>query len=516
MRNTLLAGLVLWTANAGSEPHAPKTGRPCGALTSAPPSLTQVGWTSPDEAPDWPALRRAAGRIVGVTTKEALSNALAQAQPGDYICIRDSVRTVDWSGFRTTVDGTAERPIVIGPETERAVTFTAERPFLWIRVTNDRYVVGGFRFHNFGHGVFHVRNGADCRFTRLDMRNVGRSDPHAWAWEVSSGSARTRIDHCYMTELVKTGRFNVKDPAQEPLSTGCRFDHNTMEGLMKGGSTFCQLGQGDFLTNNRADPSDNGGQWNLGVLFEYNYINSIKGRYGEQPSVKSSGHVIRYNYWRGGRGVPKLRQCHRTRVYGNFFESLEKDTVTPLSMNGSNLHVYGNIIDMTHGKADCGIRTLMGGFLRNTAYPQCRNVIIEHNTIVNPNGHFKHASVVANFSQALTRNHAGCENEIWRNNLIVADTGAYAAPVSVVVTSPVPPVSLSALNNLVCGSAAPGGLLTVYGTNTVTGDPRLDHAYRPAPGSPAIKAGASIGTEIQDYYGRPIRGRPDIGAVQTF
>ncbi len=80
----------------------------------------------------------------------------------------------------------------------------------------------------------------------------------------------------------------------------------------------------------------------------------------------------------------------------------------------------------------------------------------------------------------------------------------------------VPPASVTLDHNLVYG---PGRYDPVYGTAYIVGDPMFVYPangnFHLKSGSPAIDAGSPYSVPSTDYEGKPRRGAPDIGALET-
>lgn len=490
-----------------------------GFLDAAPPTTSTVGWLSNDEAVDWGDLQANASRLISVSSSAELSAALATAAPGDYIRVVDAVGAVTWSGLRTSVAGTATEPIVIGPQgvtgsgrSSRVVVFSGSGT--WLDIKHSHYIVGGFGFSNHLGSAFQTLNAANVRITDCTFNNVGNAaSGDGWLYQIDYNCPSWRIDHCRFQALANSARIDIYDPASTSNSINGRFDHNTIDGNV-GEYTACQIGQGSAKYNNTADCEDNGGKWSAYCTFEYNHIANT-GNYPEQPSVKSSNNIIRYNWYDGCKAQILVRQANDCQVYGNYVNSRQGAGAAAIEVYGARHVIHNNIV---HVKAtlDSAAAEMQGGFRTNTPVPPCRNTKWVNNTFYDPLGLCDRSVIRLNADPGgLTRGYVATSANQWINNIVLKNTGTFAAATKTARQTAPADGSPALTRNLFYGSAADGAGVGLD-TSPIVGDPKLSATYELQLGSAAIAAGTYDSLAALDFFGRnrSITGI-DVGAVQT-
>ncbi len=265
----------------------------------------------------------ATGSTVVVSTVDELKAAVASSSPGDTIVVQDGTYT-DWQ-IRFHTRGTAVNPTAIKAQTPGGVKLTGN---VRVEISGPHLVVSGFLFEK-ARGSRHAsivefRNARHCRLT--DCSFVGCGDPESTytrTINLSHGSSRNRVDHCYMTGTLSMGMgVVVRDTDAGRGNTDNRFDHNyfkDIERLGSNGQEPIQLGQDQTAF----------GHVSVRAVVEYNLFENASGD-SEIISNKSADNIIRYNTMRdskagiclrGGRNaLVEGNYCHRTRairIYGH-------------------------------------------------------------------------------------------------------------------------------------------------------------------------------------------------------
>lgn len=489
------------------------------ALAASPPTTTEVGHLSNTGIANWTTLYAAALRVVQVTTSAGLTTALANAIAGDYIEIMNSVGTVNWSGFTTSVNGTAGAKIVIGPQAStvtaagrsaKSVTFTGTAQ--WMQVNNAHYIIGGFNFVNHSHSVLIADNATSVRFTDCTIDTCGSANN--WYVQFDRASTGWQMDHCLITAIQEDGRVEIRDPALYTNPTGGTFSYNTLTGNTLG-NTCLQIGQGSAKYSNANDPTDNGGAWTAACTVEYCHIKTT-GTYPEQPSIKSSGNIIRYNYWDSGQAHVMVRQANSCQVYGNYVASARGTGAPAIELYGTSNIITNNIIEIRH-PTDCAIKTMQGGFRTTTPVPPFVNGIVANNTLYDPNGLCDRGLLCTNQDAgALTSGFLPTSGNVYENNILYKNTGTYpAAPKTLIGTTPSQGTNNTFRNNQYYGTAADGGAKALD-TNSVTGNPNLDMVtYTPGNGTVGLGTAYAEAEVTVDYFGNTRPTAYDIGAVEN-
>lgn len=475
------------------------------SLLAAPPTTAEVGHTSPDEAIDWVAVKAAAQRLVTCATESEFNAAIADASAGDCIIIGDSVGAVSWTNKTISANGTAANRIYITTQNpaNKAVTFTnlasTHKDFT---ITGSYVTIGGFNCLNSIGRSFHLK-GANCRVTDVIMTNCGSGSVPV---EIDTGAPNFRFDHVLQYQMGANYGIRVRLAANTGGPINGRIDHNTFEGAS--GNTFAQLGQG---TNFGADAVN----WTLGCTLENNHVKNLTSRdSNEFPSVKSSGNIIRNNYFQNAQGGIKLRQGNDNLVYSNYLANGNRSGAEFISVNGSRNHVWNNIVELsTAGQTRyAGIVLFAGGTQSNGTYSYAAtDCVVENNLVIDTLGGMSNGAVLVGATGAYTINMSPVAGCTIKNNTIIKNGGTKFGW----ITTAGAPTGCAVTHNVYWGTGADGGGYS-EDASPIIGDPLLDATYAPDENSsPALDAGAAVTYALLDYHGVTRSVPPDIGPIEV-
>ena len=406
---------------------------------------------------------------------------------GDELVVKNGKYT-GWATALVEGKGTAEKPVVIRPETPGGVIF---RGRTHIRLTGRHIVFKGFRFYHAGPAhVLYMIDGEHIRVTQCQFSGCGDSGrTFSHIVRITRNCHHGRIDHCYFTAS-KSMSVGLRIFGSEDLPRDNRIDHNIFRDIFKywgNGQENIQLGGPSNCTPAEATAR---------TLVEHCLFDNAWGD-SETISNKSSSNTIRYNVAANCLfSAFTIRSGNDVRFEGNVMIN-----------NGGGVRVFGErhiiVNNLFLNLLDAGV-TLQTG----TNYVRLRTAgtgtLIANNTFID--------CPIASI---------GAERE------------SPAYPVSV--------KGVTVLNNLMTGSQGqlvdllaaqdvdirgnlmwPGGHAKTgqRGSDVLLVDPCLEGtgvAIQPAKNSPAVDAGIPLEQVKLDRWGRrrPVGRAPDIGADEV-
>ena len=412
-----------------------------------------------------------------IATPEALAAAVAKAQPGDTVVVRNGVY-VDWRAAMKGA-GAEGKPVTIRPETPGGVVFTGNTKLL---LEGKHLVFREFIFEQTRDAVLILAPGESNRVTQCQFFFCGSpvsTFPHTL--QVRARADHMRIDHCYFTGMksMSIGILGM-NKAPETAAKSPHIDHNVFRDIHRiwvNGQENVQIGQGM--------------PWNAKphALVEFNLFHQANGD-GEIFSFKTQENTARYNVaahcrlsaftFRGGQG---------NRLEGN----MVVDCMDGLRMFHENHVIVNNLF------LDCRSR----GIVIRPGHPRgkpSRNCLIANNTFVGG------TTGICISGKPIKPEYQPSDNTI-RDNIFVSGTGKLIDPAYL--------QNFTIDNNLLyaVGAAEVGEA----GKNAILADPKLTGEgilTRPAPNSPAIDAATPLPQVAIDRWGlkRPVGKAPDIGA----
>ena len=408
-------------------------------------------------------------------------------KPGDELVVRNGVYT-GWAAALVEGKGTAEKPVVIRPETPGGVIF---RGRTHVRLTGRHIVFKGFRFDHAGPAhVLYLINGENIRVTQCQFSSCGDSGrTFSHIIRITRNCHRNRIDHCYFTASKSIGvglrLFGVEDLARDN-----RIDHNIFRDIFKywgNGQENIQLGG-----PSNCDVADA----TVRTLVEYCLFDNAWGD-SETISNKSSSNTIRYNVAANCLfSAFTIRSGYDVRFEGNVMVN-----------SGGGVRVFGErhviVNNLFLNLLDAGVT-----FQTGTEYRRKPNAktgtLVAHNTFVN-------CPVAAVGAERETPAYpTGVKGVIVRNNLMTSNQGQLIDLLAA--------KDVDVRGNLmwVTGGAKTGQ----RGRDVLLAAPRLEGtgvAIQPARSSPAIDAAKPLEQVKLDRWSRrrPAGRAPDIGADET-
>ena len=301
-----------------------------------------------------------ASAVRRASCQDELQACLAHAGPGDEVTIADG-RHADWQ-VCVACEGSAERPIVIRPETEEGTVFTGESSF---EVTGRNVVLRGLRFEHCRLALSCVAlSGArDCRVTGCRFEDASGKAPVV---SIADCARDNRVDHCtFLRPAARSIQLVIR--SEEP-PVGNWIDHNLFQDVPPiggNGRETIQIGQ--------SQP-----KWGLtepGTIVEHNTFLRCDGE-AEVISNKSSRNTYRHNLFRECEGELVMRGGSNCVLEGNRFERCSGG----IRLSGTHHRVVDNVIV---GNRNTGIR-LLYGMTRDLGghYQAPTGCLIANNTIV--------------------------------------------------------------------------------------------------------------------------------------
>ncbi|MFW5868390.1 MAG: chondroitinase-B domain-containing protein, partial [Armatimonadota bacterium] len=392
----------------------------------------------------------------------------------------------DWS-VTIGAEGTADRPIVVRPETPGGAIFRGAVSF---ELTGSQIVLRGLRFEHAGPGsAVRLLGADDCRMTQCQFFYCGNpASTFGHIVAVDMESDRNRVDHCFFKGSKSMGiGQRISGDYEVPVGVENRYDHNIFRDVFRywiNGQENIQLGQ------NQRDFGDRQPR----ATIERNLFDHAWGD-SEIISNKSSANLIRHNtaahckraafVLRGGTGV---------RFEGNVVVNSDGG----VRVLGNEHQIVNNLLIDNHS---FGV-SLGTGRAVGRLQVAADDTLVAHNTIVgSPQG-------VYAMEPDEVRPHVPTRCRIL-NNIIVSSGGVLMA------TEPLADEVIE--RNLLWGEGT--AQIGQAGDAAIIEEPRLEGelaSLRPAEDSPAVDAAMPLTEVTHDRLGRerPHGDASDIGAEE--
>lgn len=327
------------------------------------------------------------GQDFVVSSAAEINSILSQLNPGDTVVMSDGTWTNQEIEFAAI--GTEKAPITLRAETPGLVVLNGDSS---LEISGDWLVVDGLRFEggalNSGHIVQFrgsLGHATNSRFTNSSILNYNPSDIDTRYFWVSIYGQHNRVDNNYFYNQNHSGvTVVIWRDSPDP-------DFHTIDG-----NHFADrpVGNGNGFETIRIGTSTESESDSFSVV-ENNLFERVDGEI-EIISNKSGRNIFRNNTFRESAGTLTLRHGHGNLVDGNFFLGFGKDRSGGVRVIGRNQILVNNYFGGLDGRAD-GAIAITAGVPESplTGYPQVKNAIIAHNTIVDVND----AAIV--FSQGL-------------------------------------------------------------------------------------------------------------------
>ncbi|SIO54004.1 chondroitinase-B domain-containing protein [Chitinophaga niabensis] len=451
-----------------------------------------------------------------------LNAAIAASAPGDTIVMTNGTWTNVSINFNASA--TATQPVTLRAQTPGKVILTGSSTLTF----SAPYLVASglcFKSGALTGGAIVKFNTNNCRLTSTAIVNYNpavRSTSYYW---VNFNGSYNRVDSCYFT-----GK-NHHQPTIGNEQSNSRYnkvDHcyfKNMGGSGNGSEIFRIWGYG----RNEELGTD-------GAFFtiEHNLLEAADGEGLEMISLKSNRNIVRYNTIKNTKGEITLRSGNFNTVEGNFIIGNNKEGSRGIRITGQNHKIINNYIENIREDA---IVLIAGEFIdsfltpdykpilragtplgRVPAYGPIKNVIIAHNTIVNPGGEGMDIGAAYKASWPSSQRMMLPQNCTIANNVIVKSSG-------VAITSPAqdmnPPLDVFNFEpNIYEGNVIYGATLNMHpapASGITTQNPLLSVTgglFRPSASSPLVNAGAGM-YATDDMDGQPRDSNSDIGADES-
>ncbi len=139
-------------------------------------------------------------RQILVTDTQELHNALASAQAGDEIILREGTYTHDewigvWAVFYAEADGTAENPIIIrseDPENPAVICGTTQENKVALRIKGDHWKIQDLKICEAAKGIF-LEQSEHSVISDCEVYNIGTEAIH-----IIDNSSYNLVENCYI------------------------------------------------------------------------------------------------------------------------------------------------------------------------------------------------------------------------------------------------------------------------------------------------------------------------------
>lgn len=318
---------------------------------------------------------------VVVSTPQELKTAVAKAQPGDVILLKNKT----WADVQLVVwgKGTKEKPILIKPETGDNVLISGKSN---LKIGGDYLIIKGFHFKN-GYSpkdhliTFKVDNDKlanNCRITQFaieDFSQPGRFSGDSW---VVLWGKNNRVDHCTFTNKLNAGPVIIAELNDEHSQQNYHsIDSNYFNGRQRfgsnGGETI-RIGVSRYsLTASKTQ-------------IVHNYFERCNGEV-EIVSIKSGENNVSFNTFFECEGSLVLRHGANNIVQGNLFLGNNKPYTGGVRIVNPGHQVFDNVFKDLKGTAFRSPLAIMNGVPNSliNRYYQVTDVKIERNTFINCN-----------------------------------------------------------------------------------------------------------------------------------
>lgn len=314
-----------------------------------------------------------------VSTPQELKIAVAKAQPGDVILLKNKT----WTDVQLVISGrgTKQKPILIKPETGDNVLISGKSN---LKIGGEYLVIKGLHFKN-GYSpkdhliTFRVNNdnlANNCRITQFAIENFSQPERFSGdSWVVLWGK-NNRVDHCTFTNKLNAGPVIIAELNDERSQQNYHsIDSNYFNGRQRfgsnGGETI-RIGVSRYsLTASKTQ-------------IVHNYFERCNGEV-EIVSIKSGENKVSFNTFFECEGSLVLRHGANNIVQGNLFLGNNKPYTGGVRIVNSGHQVFDNVFKDLKGTAFRSPLAIMNGVPNSliNRYYQVTDVKIERNTFIN-------------------------------------------------------------------------------------------------------------------------------------
>jgi poly(beta-D-mannuronate) lyase len=466
--------------------------------------------------PCLPAATLFAQGQVEVASPAALKTALAAAQPGAVIVIRNGTYTnAIWEIDAT---GTAEAPVTVRAQSPGRVISRGQSA---LRLSGSHVVVAGLLFMDGylpGSAVIEFRslNGQKaanhCRITNCAIVDYAHPNPRTRVHWVSFYGRHNRLDHSYFSNHNNNGVTVVvwlsnNDPA--PVYHRIDGNHfaNRPFGNENGWETI-RIGDSDTsLLDARVTVADN--------LFSF-----CDGEI-EVISNKSCENTYRNNVFDQTQGMLTLRHGDRCLIDGNWFLGAGRTQTGGIRVMGRDHVVINNYIERTAGRDGAAITVYCGVGGDNpplNSYFPADRALVAHNTIIGVGGN-AYLELASRYNQDYQVSATDIRKiDVLPRDVVVANNmlWAPAGGAGVMVAGQTVADHVFA-GNILYGTVPPGPVIPATGYQVI--DPGMEQAdgvWQPAAASGML--GGAVGLDpavAEDILGRARAAPFDPGAFQV-
>lgn len=344
-----------------------------------------------------------------VKTPEELKMAVLKAKPGDIIELENKV----WNNAALQFQGagTAQKPIIIRPQTPGGVTFSGQS---FIHIGGAYLVISGFHFKN-GYSPkrevlsFRLNNHVlanHCRFTEMVIEDYSHPERFKSTSWVTFYGKNNRIDHSTFVNKLNSGPVIIAELDDERSQENNHLiDFNYFKGRQRfgsnGGETI-RIGVSRYsLTASRTS-------------IIHNFFEQCNGEV-EIVSIKSGENIVSFNTFFECEGGLVLRHGSGNVVEGNFFMGNHKPFTGGVRVINPKQKVFNNVFEGLEGTNFRAALSVLNGVPNSliNRYYQVKDAQIERNTFINC------ASILFGAGKDAERTLAP-ENVTFSNNLIVS------------------------------------------------------------------------------------------------
>ena len=316
--------------------------------------------------------------VFQVDSAQAIASAMAQAQPGDTLVMKEG----NWENQRIDFvgHGTDERPITLESATPGKVVLTGSS---MLRISGSHLVAKGLYFLDGtleeSEHVVQFRgplgNATNCRLTQSAIEAYHPEDPEGRFFYVSIYGQDNRVDHNHFSKHKESGVTVVAWLDDAPARH--RIDANRFTDRPKG--------EGNGFETIRIGTSQTSGT-DAQVLVERNLFERVDGEI-ELISNKSNGNIYRHNIIRDCAGTITLRHGNRCVVDGNLILGKGKKHSGGVRVIGQQHQIINNYIEDIDDRAG-GAISLSASVpdSPSSGYARVADVLIAHNTLIDIDG----------------------------------------------------------------------------------------------------------------------------------
>lgn len=320
----------------------------------------------------------AAAKEYLVHKAKALPMIAKRLKPGDTVVLSNGTWTdvqIDFAG-----KGSKEKPITLRSQTPGLVVLDGNST---LKISGDWLVVDGLRFEGGAlekGSIVEFRGSlGDATNSRFINSSIVDYNPEEiktrYFWVVLHGQHNS-VENNYFNNQNHSG-VTVVISRDTPAP-----NYHTISGNH---FTDRPLGDGNGYETIRVGTSHQCESDSFSVI-ENNLFERIDGEL-EIISNKSGKNVFRNNTFFKSNGTLTLRHGHGNLVQGNYFLGHGKSGAGGLRIIGRDQTVVNNYFSGLDGWADGAIAITAGQpNSKNNGYPQVKNVVIAHNTIVDVKG----------------------------------------------------------------------------------------------------------------------------------